>query len=188
QLFSERPAQSHDNYAWTVYTTWRISFDRLSDRAKGLFQLCSLLHHEGIPQEIFSNASEYDFPTHGPSKEELQKPIEFLSQFLGPGGVWDPLCFLDATTQLRAYSLININPWTKEFSIHPLVHEWTQSTLEHQAADHYSIAAILGMAIAATPSHNRCFLVKSYCHTFYRYLEEMQPRRNESDDEFIIWL
>ncbi|KAJ7246097.1 hypothetical protein B0H12DRAFT_1187355 [Mycena haematopus] len=160
QLLSERPAQSHDNYAWTVYTTWHISFDQLSDYAKRLFQLCSILHHEGIPEEIFVKASAYDFPTYGLSKEELQKAIEFLSQFLGSGGVWDPLRFLNATKQLRAYSLINMNLQTKEFSIHPLVHEWTQSILDHLETDHYSIAAILGMAIAATPAHNQVLLSK----------------------------
>ncbi|KAJ7121173.1 P-loop containing nucleoside triphosphate hydrolase protein [Mycena epipterygia] len=26
RLLSQKPTQSHDNYAWTVYTTWQISF------------------------------------------------------------------------------------------------------------------------------------------------------------------
>ncbi|KAJ7857994.1 P-loop containing nucleoside triphosphate hydrolase protein, partial [Mycena leptocephala] len=30
QLLSEKPTQSHDNYEWTVYTTWQMSFDKLS--------------------------------------------------------------------------------------------------------------------------------------------------------------
>ncbi|KAJ7121454.1 hypothetical protein C8R44DRAFT_919864, partial [Mycena epipterygia] len=30
QLLSQRQAQSHDDYAWTVYTTWQISFNQLS--------------------------------------------------------------------------------------------------------------------------------------------------------------
>ncbi|KAJ7703642.1 P-loop containing nucleoside triphosphate hydrolase protein [Mycena rosella] len=36
RLLSQKPAQSHDNYAWTVYTTWQISFDQLSQQAKDL--------------------------------------------------------------------------------------------------------------------------------------------------------
>ncbi|KAJ7101053.1 P-loop containing nucleoside triphosphate hydrolase protein [Mycena epipterygia] len=41
QLLSQKPAQAHDNYAWTVYTTWQISFDKLSQPAATFLQLCS---------------------------------------------------------------------------------------------------------------------------------------------------
>jgi hypothetical protein len=60
RLLSEKPAQSHDDYAWTVYTTWKISFDQLSKPAAMLFQLCSFLYHERISQKIFSDASKYE--------------------------------------------------------------------------------------------------------------------------------
>ncbi|KAJ7206909.1 P-loop containing nucleoside triphosphate hydrolase protein, partial [Mycena pura] len=53
QLLSEQPAQSHDDYAWTVYTTWQISFDKLSKPAAMFLQLCSFLHYEGIYEEMF---------------------------------------------------------------------------------------------------------------------------------------
>jgi hypothetical protein len=44
QLLSEKPAQSHDNYTWTVYTTWQMSFDQLSQPAAMFLQLCSFIH------------------------------------------------------------------------------------------------------------------------------------------------
>ncbi|KAJ7821909.1 hypothetical protein B0H13DRAFT_2291620 [Mycena leptocephala] len=84
QLLGEKPAQSHDNYAWTVYTTWQMSFDKLSPLAAMFLQLCSFLHQEGISEEIFSRAARYRFQLAIPSREELQKPLEFLAQFLGP--------------------------------------------------------------------------------------------------------
>ncbi|KAJ7040197.1 hypothetical protein C8F04DRAFT_1231107 [Mycena alexandri] len=58
QLLREKPEQSHDHYAWTVYTTWQISFDRLSQPAAMFLQLCSCLHYTGISEDIFSNASK----------------------------------------------------------------------------------------------------------------------------------
>ncbi|KAJ7462895.1 hypothetical protein FB451DRAFT_949565, partial [Mycena latifolia] len=64
RLLSEKPVQSHDEYAWTVYTTWQISFDQLSKLAATFLQLCSFLHHEGISEEIFSRASAYHFPAY----------------------------------------------------------------------------------------------------------------------------
>ena len=43
--------QHMDNYEWTVYTTWQLSFDRLrihSPQAVALLQHCAFLHYDGI--------------------------------------------------------------------------------------------------------------------------------------------
>ncbi|KAJ7144745.1 hypothetical protein C8R43DRAFT_563088 [Mycena crocata] len=151
RLLSEKPAQSHDDYRWTVYTTLQISFDQLSKPAATLLQFCSFLHHQGISEEIFSKASGYRFYSDGPTEEELQQPVEFLSQFLSPDGTWDPLRFIDITSEIRSYSLVNLNPRNKEFSIHPLVHEWTRSVLSDEEACHNCMCAILGMGISEIP-------------------------------------
>ncbi|KAJ7651884.1 P-loop containing nucleoside triphosphate hydrolase protein [Mycena rosella] len=122
RLLREQPTQSHSDYAWTVYTTWQISFDQLSEAAKTLLQLWSFLHHESISEEIFSCASAYkpqSYPS-GPSEEELCEPIKFISQFIDPAGVWDSLHFIEATTEMKSYSLVNFDPDKKSFSVHPL--------------------------------------------------------------------
>ncbi|KAJ6545995.1 P-loop containing nucleoside triphosphate hydrolase protein [Mycena vulgaris] len=148
RFLSEEPDQSHDDYARTVYTTWQISFEELSKPAATLLQLCSFLHHKRISEEIFSRASLYDFPSHGPSKEELQGPLEFLSQFTGPTGVWNSLQFMDVMNEITAYSLANFDRHGKLYSIHPLVHEWSRSTLTDQEQYHYWMVAIVGMSIS----------------------------------------
>ncbi|KAJ6547899.1 hypothetical protein DFH09DRAFT_631824 [Mycena vulgaris] len=154
QLLSERPAQSHDAYAWTVYTTWNISFQKLSKPAATILQLCSFLHHNGISEEIFSRASLYDVPLPGPLEEELQKPLEFLLQFLGPMNTWDSLRFLKVMNEIKAYSLVNFDPDGKLYSIHPLVHNWSQSTLADQGQYHDWMVAIVGMSVSVIPEHN----------------------------------
>ncbi|KAJ7883103.1 hypothetical protein B0H13DRAFT_2344296 [Mycena leptocephala] len=80
RLFNERPSQSHDDYALTVYTTWQISFDQLSDTAEEFLRLCSL-HHNMISEKMFINASTYKCNPYGPSQDELDLPREFLSHF-----------------------------------------------------------------------------------------------------------
>src|ERR1700753_4030105 len=80
RLLSEKPAQSHDSYAWTVYTTWQMSFNKLSPLAARFLQLCSLLHHKGIFEEFFINASKYQHKSAIPTQEDLQRSVEFLSQ------------------------------------------------------------------------------------------------------------
>ncbi|KAJ7441903.1 P-loop containing nucleoside triphosphate hydrolase protein [Mycena galericulata] len=156
-LLSEKPTQSHDDYTWTVYTTWQISFQQLRQPAATLLQLCSFLHHQGIYEGIFSGASMYK-PEHycyGPSQEELQKPLEILAQFLRPDGTWDSLSFVDSTNELRAYSLISFNMETGLFSIHPLVHSWSQSTLINHEAWYSAAASIVGMSVATTPNEDK---------------------------------
>ncbi|KAJ7062230.1 hypothetical protein C8F01DRAFT_1082771 [Mycena amicta] len=157
QLLSEKPAQTHDDYVWTVYTTWQMSFSRLSPLAAMLLQLCSFLHREGISEKIFSRAATYKFQQCIPSKEDLQKPLEFLSQFVSSAGEWDSLSFLKVTNELRAYSLISFSAERKSFSIHPLVHSWSQTTmtLGEQNLHHAIMGAIVGMSFAELPSEDQ---------------------------------
>ncbi|KAJ6500305.1 hypothetical protein DFH09DRAFT_1289825 [Mycena vulgaris] len=130
RLLSEKPDQSHDDYAQTVYTTWQISFEQLSKPAATVLQLCSFLYHKGISEKIFSTASLYNFPSRGPSREELHDPLNFLSQFSGPTGVWNSLCFVDVMNEITAYSLATFDPDGKVYSIHPLVHNWSRKRLK----------------------------------------------------------
>ncbi|KAJ7093599.1 P-loop containing nucleoside triphosphate hydrolase protein, partial [Mycena epipterygia] len=154
RLLSQKPVQSHDNYAWTVYTTWQISFNQLSQPAATFLQFCSLLHHQGISEQIFKNAATYKFGPSSPSKDKLQMPLEYLSQFLGPDGIWDSFCFIDMTNEVRAYSLINFHPQQKMFSMHPLVHDWTRSTLADKHLYYCCMVAIVGMSLAGLPQED----------------------------------
>ncbi|KAJ7904090.1 hypothetical protein B0H13DRAFT_1717212 [Mycena leptocephala] len=151
QLLSEKPAQSHEDYEWTVYTTWQMSFDCLSQPAAMLLQLCSFLRWDGISEDIFSRAATYRFRQVTLSREALQKPLQFLAQFTEPAGEWDTLRFLKVTNEIKAYSLITFNPERKLFSIHPLVHSWSQMTITDHQSYHSIMAAIMGMSIEETP-------------------------------------
>ncbi|KAJ7300428.1 P-loop containing nucleoside triphosphate hydrolase protein [Mycena albidolilacea] len=153
RLLSEMPAQTHDHYARTVYTTWQMSFDRLTQPAAMFLQYCSFLHHNGISEQIFIYASGYTFPSYGPSKEDLREPLEFLSHFLGPSGEWDSLQFSNMTNEVQAYSLISIDAEKKLFSIHPLVHAWSQTTGNPEKYLS-NMGSILGMALSARPLYD----------------------------------
>ncbi|KAJ7607626.1 hypothetical protein DFH06DRAFT_1066608 [Mycena polygramma] len=147
KLLSEKAAQTHDDYAWTVYTTWQMSFDKLHHPAAMLLQLCSFLHRDGITEEIFRRAS-HRCPLRYPPRENLDKAQQFLSQFLGPDGQWNSYSFLEVTNEIRGYSLMNFDPIKKSFSIHPLVHSWSRTTLIDSKSSHFIMGAILGMSIS----------------------------------------
>ncbi|KAJ6564845.1 hypothetical protein B0H19DRAFT_1068345 [Mycena capillaripes] len=155
QLLSEKPVQSHDDYAWTVYTTWQMSFDKLSPPAAMFLQLCAFLHQDGISEDIFSRAATYEFSFWGPSREELQKPVDFLSKFVGSTGEWDSLKFLQVTNEIRAYSLINFDPERKVYSIHPLVHSWCRSMVNDPELYHSIMVAVIGMSTTQIVDQDR---------------------------------
>ncbi|KAJ7713103.1 hypothetical protein B0H16DRAFT_1702595 [Mycena metata] len=153
RLLSEKAAQSHDDYAQTVFTTWQISFNQLSHLAATLLQLCSFLHYTGISEDMFSTASKYDFSLSWPPREELQEPLEFLSHFVEPTGEWNSLKFLNVTNEIKAYSLISFDAKAKLFSIHPLVHAWSRSTLLDEEPLQSCMSSILGMCIEKIPEN-----------------------------------
>jgi hypothetical protein len=51
------------------------------------------------------------------------------------------------TNELRAYSLVSSSPDNNMFSMHPLVHDWTHSTLSDERYHNY-MTAIMGMSLA----------------------------------------
>ncbi|KAF8179801.1 hypothetical protein K438DRAFT_1938399 [Mycena galopus ATCC 62051] len=160
-LLSEKPTQSYDGYSLSVFTTWQISFNKLSQPAAMFLQLCSFLHWDEILEEIFSGASRYSFPSWGPPKENLQQALEFLSHFVGPSREWNTFDFVKVTNEIKAYSLINFNAEKKSFSIHPLVHEWSQTTLADLNSAHSCMIDILGMCIVEIPRRDRLYLRES---------------------------
>ena len=53
--------QKMDDYKGTVYTTWTISFNKLSSQSATFLRLCAYLHHDGISEAIFRKAAKKSF-------------------------------------------------------------------------------------------------------------------------------
>jgi hypothetical protein len=156
RLLNEKPTQSHDSYVWTVYTTWQMSFDRLSPSAARLLQLCSFIHNDGISEDVFNYASQYQFPpaNNTDPREELQVQWKFLSQFTETGNTWNNLRFQDITAEIMSYSLMNFDPEKRVYSMHPLVHYWCRNTVPNPEECHSCIAGIIGMGITEIPDQD----------------------------------
>ncbi|KAF8190581.1 hypothetical protein K438DRAFT_1763045 [Mycena galopus ATCC 62051] len=100
-------------------------------------------------KRVWTNKSQV-FP-----KNKTENPREFLSQFMGPNGEWDSASFVKVTKEIMAYSLINFDAKQESFSIHPLVHDWSQTTLIDQDSTGLCMGEILGMSIMELPEANR---------------------------------
>ncbi|KAJ7367478.1 hypothetical protein DFH08DRAFT_927989 [Mycena albidolilacea] len=148
RLLQECPEQSHDDYKWTVYTTWQISFEKLSPLAAEFLQMCSLLHYKNITEDIFKQAAAW----RAEDKEDAQTMQEartFLQNFLSVSGTWDLLSFMQILAEIKGYSLLD-NHVGGTFSIHPLVHLWCQTTLKDEPKARECMTDILGMSVRLT--------------------------------------
>ncbi|KAJ6459226.1 hypothetical protein C8R45DRAFT_1221398 [Mycena sanguinolenta] len=150
ELLKRQSSQRHDDYAWAVYTAWEMSFSKLSPTAAMFLQLCSLIHWDDISEDIFSRAANCVMQS-----PQITMSREFLSHFVGATGKWNSLSFLEVTNEIKAYSLLNFNPERKTFSIHPLVHSWTRTTLDPAESYHSCMDDILGNSIKEIPDHDR---------------------------------
>src|ERR1700722_16659258 len=144
--------QKIDNDEWTVYTTLSMSFEQLSAQAATFFKICAFLHHDGISEAMFQNAAGNlaDYVPHLPPTDEELDSIsaakDCMSWFGTTECLWDTQKFLDVITEIRSYSLIDFDPENCLYSIHPLVHAWTLSTIADGASIRTCTQYILSMS------------------------------------------
>ena len=145
--------QKMDNYEWTVYTTWTISFKRLSQESATFLQLCAFLHYDGISEAIFRNAASNaityapTFPDPARESDSVSRARDYLGVFGTLDSPWDSQKFLKVITEIRSYSLVDFDRENHTYSIHPLVHAWTRSTISNDEATRACVQSILGMSI-----------------------------------------
>ncbi|KAF8143142.1 hypothetical protein K438DRAFT_1784018 [Mycena galopus ATCC 62051] len=145
KILRQHPTQSHDDYRWTVYTTWQISFNQLSNVAARFLQLCSLLHHNSMPEANFEQAAEWMLTEDGQEAKTLQEARGFLHNFLSGSGTWDQQCLMDIAAEIQGYSLIDRDDTRDTLSMHPLVHSWCQDTLDDEPIARECMTDIIGM-------------------------------------------
>ncbi|KAJ7853125.1 P-loop containing nucleoside triphosphate hydrolase protein [Mycena olivaceomarginata] len=146
--------------------------------ALDIVKLCSFIHRDDISEEIFLRAANYmaKVPEQAQYKKRLQQlkskfmqifslrsssnpeeiqPSKFLSYFADSTGKWSSLQFLKYTNEIKAYPLISFHPESKTFSIHPLVHSWSQTRLADPESYSSCMAEILGISIIEIPEQDR---------------------------------
>ncbi|KAH8824307.1 hypothetical protein DL96DRAFT_1818071 [Flagelloscypha sp. PMI_526] len=144
-LLEDHSTQKTDEYAYSVYTTWAISFVRLSSHASFLFQLLCFMHHDGIPSNLFEDG-------YGALNEKVQevvpsKLVEFLSHFSAADSKWNAFQFYQLIGEILSFSLIEFDPLNRTISIHPLVQQWAQESFHADNNIVLSTQALLSLAV-----------------------------------------
>ncbi|KAJ7614873.1 hypothetical protein FB45DRAFT_1109088 [Roridomyces roridus] len=151
ELLRQHPDQTLDNYGWTVYTTWQISFEELSPVAAQFLQFCAVLHHSNVPQSIFAKATEWMVNNAGDETESMREARKFLQNFVSGSGSWSRQYFRKIVAEIEEYSLIQSQEASETLDMHPLVHLWCSSTLPDAVTTRACMANVVGMSIDVGP-------------------------------------
>ncbi|KAH8836100.1 hypothetical protein DL96DRAFT_1703034 [Flagelloscypha sp. PMI_526] len=145
KLLDTKFVQSTDDYDHTVYTTWVISFEKLSSTAALLFELLCFMHHEAIPSRIFEEAWFY---LEDVEDDAIPRTLAtFLSSFEAADSTWDSLRFLMLIKEILSFSLVDFDAINHTFSLHPLVQQWAQTHFGHSRESIRSTQTLICLAI-----------------------------------------
>ncbi|KAH8832112.1 hypothetical protein DL96DRAFT_1779913 [Flagelloscypha sp. PMI_526] len=127
-LLQKRPVQPTDNYEYSVYSTWMLSFKRLSEHAVVFLQLLCFMHHEGIPVRIVEMAYRNLIERRDSYADCVPKLVcEFLWQFQSEEADWSPDRYHSLLNEILSLSLIQSDMVNHTLSIHPLVQKLLRS-------------------------------------------------------------
>ena len=147
KLLQIKEVQGQDQYGLAVYATWKLSYGQLGLSARTMLQVFSMLHHEGIMEDIFEKASL--------SQKQLEdfslqiEVTELLTHLGKQDSTWNSLVFQKVIGEIRSYSLLEFDSQNQSYSMHPLVQQWSASEL---GKDKYNmqkcILSIIGLSIS----------------------------------------
>lgn len=108
-LLKDNQQQSTDSYSHSVCTTWKISVEQLSERAKFFLKICACLHYRDISKSIFKNSL-----TEMSSRTDLPSMVAgFFHEFGHPDNGWSEYKFVETMYELQSYSLVSFNKQLK---------------------------------------------------------------------------
>ncbi|KAH8834502.1 hypothetical protein DL96DRAFT_1810756 [Flagelloscypha sp. PMI_526] len=145
RLLEHESAQKTDDYRYSVYTTWTISFNQLSSNAALLLELLSCMHHDAIPSWIFQEA----WKVYAKQHKDAVPPVltTLLSSFTAADLTWDILRFRTLVGELLSFSLLELDEVQHTFSLHPLVQEWARSYSQRYRDNAHATQTLLSLAI-----------------------------------------
>ncbi|KAF8602623.1 FabD/lysophospholipase-like protein [Ceratobasidium sp. AG-I] len=176
-------AQTADDYERTAYTTWMLSYMRLSLWSKHLLHLLGFMHHDRIPRDIFH-------ATHTSTPLNIDETLVSLLSHFNPepqSQKWPTTSFLDVIKELRSSSLIDFEPKIRTYSIHPLVQSWIQSIVPDADVIRNSVALLLGLCVNQRRGQNDRGFRRSLLPHIDTLPESLRTEKNLASDFSLVY-
>ncbi|KAG8736106.1 hypothetical protein FRC10_009704 [Ceratobasidium sp. 414] len=147
EMYDKRPQQMLEKYSQillkisdyekTVYVTWEMSYNLLSEHAQKVLWLMAYLQRDRITQEIFQRAAvrtkgfELTLPLNDRDSQALGDTKSYLGSFLDPDGKWDLDSFLTTMAEITSCSLVSFDRVNGIYELHTLVQLWIHTVIPH---------------------------------------------------------
>jgi tetratricopeptide (TPR) repeat protein len=165
-----------------VSATFEVSANSLTNLAKSdpsardalaLLDILSLLHNQGVPEDIFIRAWDYAEKIASRSPKESWQSVYLTSwhvaqsQYLAISGTSEQKkrAFRRGRAHLIKMSLVSIDATGCVISLHSLVHTWARERLQHPVEAWTATASILSL------STNGDFGWQSFTYSLAKHLE-----------------
>ncbi len=110
-----------------------------------------MLHHEGISEQMFKNAALSPHQLDSDSKRQTRDVTKFLNQLGKHDSYWSSWEFQRVIKNLRSYSLIEYDGRNCIYSLHPLVHHWSGTTIGNNKQEMAKcVLSVIGLSISWT--------------------------------------
>jgi tetratricopeptide (TPR) repeat protein len=201
KLMSRKEFKGASGYGRSAYGTWDISFQKIekmkesgeeaeaAQTAISLLKIFAFLNHENIPEELFQNAAE-NYMNSNVNTVNSAFPMTLLNHqtlFIGEGGEWDRMQFLDGVQMLLSFSLISVV--NHLYAMHLLVNSWSRSCMSQtEINNHYHRARGL-LSCSVVPywnidNHAFCTLLAPHIRSNLLHGQELRLQEKYYSHEY----
>jgi len=150
-----RPAEGQlDDHAHAVYTTFELSWSRLSHRAQLFLNTLGFVNYIGLPLELIYRAAKLHFRFEAsalmPRTAQFGQDVQLLRYIFQPDDSISKQDVDDLVAEVEGYSLVTriTTSNLKILCLHPLVHSWIQDRLAQHDQEKHRSAALRLLACA----------------------------------------
>ena len=180
-LLSYPEFKGASKYNQSVYGTWELLYKEIQHRTQSddlhtsrtaksatlILAMFSFFHHEGISEDIFSNAAIESSQTRGEKKRRLgflskksslplaSSKLDYRLLPLNDAGLWNNLIFKEGVQLLLSFYFIKLGSHNGEYAIHPLIHAWSRDRMTSEESKEFCSMAYVMLACSLYEDFNR---------------------------------
>ena len=167
-LLSHPEFEGASKYNQSVYGTWELLYKEIQQRTQSadfakaraaknailILAIFSFFHHDGISEDIFSNAAIESGQTRKflgflfkiSSLPLASSKLDHRLLPLDDAGLWNNFIFKEGVQLLLSFCFIRLGSHDGEYTVHPLIHAWYRDRMSSKEKKEFCLMAYVMLA------------------------------------------
>ena len=180
-LLSHPEFKGASRYNRTVYGTWELLYKEIQQRTQSdnlhtaraaksailILGIFSFFHHDGLSEDIFSNAAVESSQTRRGRKRWLgflpkksilplaSSKLDYRLLPLNDAGLWNNLIFKEGVQLLLSFCFIRLGAQDSKYAVHPLIHAWYRDRMTSKERKQFCLMAYVMLACSLHKDFHR---------------------------------